>query len=117
MPKPHAKVVREVGGAGVVRFGIAVSSQTGDGMDALRAEIVRMARLLLPGDGALALNARHRAILWDAKEEIAAAAKTADPILVAEHLRCALDALDRLSGRAGVEDMLDMLFGRFCIGK
>jgi tRNA modification GTPase len=26
-------------------------------------------------------------------------------------------ALDRVTGRAGVEDMLDALFGRFCIGK
>jgi tRNA modification GTPase len=35
----------------------------------------------------------------------------------AEHLRRARAALDRLTGRAGVEDMLDALFGTFCVGK
>ena len=41
----------------------------------------------------------------------------ADPLIAAESLRQALRALDRVTGRAGVEDMLDALFGRFCIGK
>jgi len=36
---------------------------------------------------------------------------------MAEGLRIARSAFDRLSGRAGVEDMLDALFGRFCLGK
>jgi tRNA modification GTPase len=38
-------------------------------------------------------------------------------VLAAEGLRLARAALDALTGRAGVEDMLDALFGRFCIGK
>ena len=40
-----------------------------------------------------------------------------DLILLAERLRLAGGALDRITGRAGVEEMLDTLFGRFCIGK
>jgi tRNA modification GTPase len=40
-----------------------------------------------------------------------------DPLIIAEALRQARAALDRVTGRAGVEDMLDALFGRFCIGK
>ncbi len=40
-----------------------------------------------------------------------------DPVIVAEALRQARVALDRVTGRAGVEDMLDALFTRFCIGK
>ena len=40
-----------------------------------------------------------------------------DPVLVAEELRIARAAFDRLTGRAGVEDLLDALFGRFCLGK
>jgi tRNA modification GTPase len=42
---------------------------------------------------------------------------TQDLILCAESLRRARTALDRVTGRGGVEDMLDALFGRFCIGK
>ena len=38
-------------------------------------------------------------------------------LIAAEALRQARMELDRVTGRAGVEDMLDALFGRFCIGK
>jgi tRNA modification GTPase len=38
-------------------------------------------------------------------------------VLVAENLRLARGAFDRLTGRAGVEAVLDALFGRFCLGK
>jgi tRNA modification GTPase len=38
-------------------------------------------------------------------------------IIAAEALRQARVEIDRVTGRAGVEDMLDALFGRFCIGK
>jgi tRNA modification GTPase len=41
----------------------------------------------------------------------------ADLLIVAEALRLARVAFDRLTGRATTEDMLDALFGRFCIGK
>jgi tRNA modification GTPase len=40
-----------------------------------------------------------------------------DLLLTAEELRAARSAFDRLLGGAGTEDMLDALFGRFCIGK
>ena len=40
-----------------------------------------------------------------------------DPLIMAEELRQARLALDALTGRASTEDMLDALFGRFCIGK
>jgi tRNA modification GTPase len=45
------------------------------------------------------------------------AAATDDPVLIAEDLRLARNAFDRLTGRAGVEDVLDALFSRFCLGK
>jgi tRNA modification GTPase len=55
--------------------------------------------------------------LAEAAEALAAAQRLADPLLVAEELRRARLAFDRLIGRATTEDMLDTLFGRFCIGK
>ena len=34
-----------------------------------------------------------------------------------KHCASARVAFDRITGRAGVEDLLDALFGRFCLGK
>jgi tRNA modification GTPase len=96
---------------------IAVSTMTGEGLAGLRALMINRARALLPPTDRIALNARHRVIITEAMAELAAARRSSDAIIVAEHLRLARGALDRITGRAGVEDMLDALFGRFCIGK
>ena len=53
----------------------------------------------------------------DAAEALRRAGQLGDPVLIAEELRVARQAVDRISGRAGVEDLLDALFGRFCLGK
>jgi tRNA modification GTPase len=102
---------------GLVGAGLAVSALTGAGVPELRAAIAEQARTLLPRPGALALNARHRTVLREVLAEIVAATEAGDLLVRAEHLRRARDAFDRLTGRAGTEDMLDALFGRFCIGK
>ncbi len=96
---------------------LAVSVMTGLGVSALIDAIVIAAKSLLPLPDAIALNVRQRACLIDASTEVCAAAFNDDLLLGAEHLRRARLALDRLTGRAGVEDMLDALFGTFCIGK
>lgn len=97
--------------------GISVSALTGEGMAALTALMTEKARSLLPREGELAINARHRERLTDCLIHIRDAQSTLDPILASEALRQARSVLDRITGRAGVEDMLDSLFGRFCIGK
>ncbi len=99
------------------RPGLPVSAQSGEGLDALRSELLSRAGALLPRPGALALNARHRAILLEVQGELCAAHMMDDALIIAEHLRTARNSLNRLTGRAGVEDMLDALFGAFCIGK
>ncbi len=99
---------------------LVLSAATGGGMDKLHAMIVEMARTLLPREGEPALRQRQRAALTEAKQWLAIEPGTReadDLILIAERLRLAATALDRITGRAGVEDMLDALFGRFCIGK
>lgn len=96
---------------------IATSIVTGEGIDRLRDLLVARVRALLPPPDAIALNARHRARIEEARAELAATAAVDDLLLIAEHLRQARIALDRITGRAGVEEMLDALFGRFCIGK
>ena len=95
----------------------AVSALTGAGMAALRSALIAHARTALPAPGEAALGERQHRLLGDCREGVAAAARQPDPLLAAEHLRLSRLALDRLVGRSGTEDMLDTLFGRFCIGK
>lgn len=99
---------------------LILSATTGEGMDKLHRYIVEMARTLLPREGEAALRQRQRAALVEARDWLTieeGSREASDLILLAERLRLAVGALDRITGRAGVEDMLDALFGRFCIGK
>ncbi|NUT00654.1 MAG: tRNA uridine-5-carboxymethylaminomethyl(34) synthesis GTPase MnmE [Sphingomonas sp.] len=96
---------------------IPVSVLTGEGMGFLLDRLTDIARTLLPADDAIALNRRQAAQLADAESHLAAAASAGEIVLVAENLRAARLAFDRLTGRAGMEEVLDALFGRFCLGK
>ena len=94
-----------------------VSAVTGEGIDSLIARLIERARALLPREGELTINSRHRGLLAETLDQLRDAGSTHDPILASESLRQARASLDRITGRAGVEDMLDALFGSFCIGK
>ncbi|WP_299195766.1 tRNA uridine-5-carboxymethylaminomethyl(34) synthesis GTPase MnmE [uncultured Erythrobacter sp.] len=94
-----------------------VSAANGVGIADLKLALVVEARSALPKAGEGALNARQVARLEEAHAAIRAALEQSDLLLVGEELRSARLAFDRLIGRATTEDMLDTLFGRFCIGK
>jgi tRNA modification GTPase len=94
-----------------------VSAKTGAGIDELILLLIRRSSDILPAGGEVALHRRHREALGEALEGLADAADSSDLLIAAEGLRRARLALDRITGRAGVEDMLDSLFSRFCIGK
>ena len=112
----HARA--DLPGRGRVGVGsIPVSSQTGEGLSALAAAIVGQARSLLPVEGELALNRRQASCIENAHAALQHAENAPDLVIAAESLRSARAAFDRLTGRAGVEDVLDALFGRFCLGK
>ena len=96
---------------------ILVSAETGEGMAALVDLLVRRARALLPAEGEAALNIRHRNALRAALQHLRESDHAGDFLICAEGLRQARLALDAVTGGAGVEDMLDTLFGRLCIGK
>lgn len=96
---------------------LPVSSKTGHGLPVLLEEIGRLSRELLPGDGAVALNRRQATLLAEARDCLRRCVNCPDIVLAADELRAARNAFDRLTGRAGVEDVLDALFGRFCLGK
>lgn len=96
---------------------LRLSARTGEGMAELRAALVEYARKTLPAPGDAALNKRQHALICEVAGAVQDARNQWDPLLSAEHLRLARRALDQLVGRTGTEDMLDALFGRFCIGK
>jgi tRNA modification GTPase len=96
---------------------VAVSSVTGAGLEGLSRLLVEKAREMLPREGEVAINARHRSLIGECRDRLHEAGETRDPLVAAEALREARLALDRVTGRAAVEDMLDALFGRFCVGK
>ncbi len=96
---------------------IATSAIARTGLDELSAAIVQHASSLLPAEGQLALNQRQAECLTYAAASLKMASGGSELVLVAEALRQARAAIDRLTGRAGVEDLLDALFGRFCLGK
>jgi len=94
-----------------------VSALTGFGVDELKRALIEHARAAMPKPGELALGRRQRELVQTAADALAGAASLGDPLVLAEQLRAARLAFDRLTGRAATEDMLDALFGRFCIGK
>jgi tRNA modification GTPase len=99
-----------------------VSVVTGAGIDSFLQRLEAEARRVLFGDGeaAVMLRARQKSALEEARSalyQVAASADERGPELIAEDLRRAGDALGRLVGSIGVEDVLGAIFSRFCIGK
>ena len=103
------------------RSGPAVSLKTGQGLDALVAVLAARVRdrLEAPGEAPVLTRKRHRHALEQAARalESALAAPAGHPELLAEDLRLALRALGRITGRVDIEELLDVVFKDFCIGK
>lgn len=97
---------------------LAVSAQSGEGLGYLREWLSEWARTATrPGEPALLSHARHRAAFSDAEIALREAANAPEPVIRAEALRGAAHAFGRIAGRVGVDDVLDRIFSRFCIGK
>ncbi|MGX7927553.1 tRNA uridine-5-carboxymethylaminomethyl(34) synthesis GTPase MnmE [Tsuneonella sp. HG094] len=94
----------------------SVSSATGEGISQLLAALADAGRSLLPAPGDVALNNRQRDRMQEAHTALDIDGQ-ASLLIMGEQLRLARMAFDRLTGRASTEEMLDALFGRFCIGK
>lgn len=95
-----------------------VSATRGDGIRALRDLLLRWAHSATrPSEPPLLAHARHRAAFADAATALRDAAESDDHVLRAEGLRHAAQAFGRIAGRVGVDDVLDRIFSRFCIGK
>jgi tRNA modification GTPase len=94
-----------------------LSALSGEGIAQLQRSLVRSARGAMVKPGRTALARRQRMVLAEAAMALAACPRASDPLVIAEHLRQARAAFDRLTGKSATEEMLDALFGRFCIGK
>jgi tRNA modification GTPase len=100
--------------------GIAVSALKGFGLETLLAQLAAIATARVGDQEAPALTqARHRQHLLRCRAALSSflAGPIEDVELRAEDLRRAAQSLGRLVGVIGVEDVLDQVFGRFCIGK
>ncbi len=110
----------------IFRNALAVSAQTGQGLDALRQALVDVLDLAVerPG-GTLGLHARQRQCLLNAASAASAAAElyaTAEQVadvaeLAAVELRTALAGVGAVSGEVVTDDILGRIFARFCVGK
>ena len=91
---------------------------TGEGLAAFETALVdRASALVGVGQDALVTQERQRTALADCRDALGVALLERDVVLRAESMRGAMRSLGRLTGRVGVEDILDIVFGRFCIGK
>ena len=96
---------------------LSVSPLAGIGMDALIALLVDRAKGVVPRGDEISVNQRQADNLAHAQRNLDEISGYEDYLIIAEKLRLARGGLDAITGRASTEDMLDSLFGKFCIGK
>ena len=102
--------------------GILVSCRTGEGLEILRDRIHELALSGPMGEGSdVLINARHQDALRRALEGIEATTAALDQGLSLEFaaldLRLGLSAVGEIVGKTTTEDLLDQIFGEFCLGK
>ena len=113
-PKDNAAWADELGAGKAVR----ISVKSGAGLIELEARLREMVAARFSSAAApLITRARHRQALEQCAASLARFPELAAPELAAEELRRAVRALGRITGRVEVEDLLDVLFREFCIGK
>jgi tRNA modification GTPase len=99
---------------------LTISATTGAGIDELVRALAGFAERFFTAEPALVTRERHRVALQETAQALEGALRLGPQggeELVAEQIRLATRALERLTGRIGVEDVLDVIFRDFCIGK
>jgi tRNA modification GTPase len=103
------------------KFSLSISAATGAGMDALVAALSGFAKDFFgTTESVVVTRGRHRRALTEtvaALERALSGQTSSSEELLAEELRAAATTLGRLTGRVDVEDILDVIFRDFCIGK
>ena len=99
---------------------LAISAKTGEGIDKLLDAIGNLAEeRMASSEPAVLTLERHRRAFEEARESLSSvlAPEASEPELIAEDMRRAATAMDRVAGRIGVEDVLGEIFSRLCVGK
>lgn len=97
---------------------IPISLKTGDGLKTLLEEVTKRVESLMPTTGApIITRARHRQALIATIDALNRFKIAATLDLAAEDLRLASRALGQILGQVDVEELLDIIFADFCIGK
>lgn len=100
------------------RVHLRLSAKSGEGIDLLHNELLRVAGWGGHGEDVVLARERHLEALSIAAEKSALAARQLNRIeLCAEELRLAQKALSSITGEFGADDLLGEIFSRFCIGK
>lgn len=104
------------------RAAVQLSARTGQGLDALRRELLRVAGWQSAAEGVYIARARHIEALRAVDAhlmEAAAQLESTEPALdlLAEELRLAQNALNAITGEFTSDDLLGVIFSSFCIGK
>ena len=100
------------------RVHLRLSAKSGKGIELLHDELLRVAGWVGHGEDVVLARERHLEALGIAAEKSALAARRLNQIeLCAEELRLAQEALSRITGEFGADDLLGEIFSRFCIGK
>jgi len=108
--------------AGTVADGIALSALTGEGLDSLRRKLLEIAGWQSAPEGLYLARERHLQALRQVDEHLGGADRhlargNASLDLLAEELRLAQNALNAITGEFGADELLGVIFSRFCIGK
>lgn len=99
-------------------FDHVVSALSGEGLpDLIDAMTGRAAEAAAHGQGTVPSRIRHKQLLQECRACLERALAGSDLELQAEEMRLASAALGRITGAVDVEDLLDVIFGEFCIGK
>ncbi|WP_413437990.1 tRNA uridine-5-carboxymethylaminomethyl(34) synthesis GTPase MnmE [Sulfuriferula sp. GW1] len=95
-----------------------LSAKTGEGVEALRTELLKIAGWQPEGEGLFMARDRHLDALAQAARHIEQASQSGDRLeFLAEELRLAQNALSTITGEFSADDLLGEIFSRFCIGK
>jgi tRNA modification GTPase len=101
------------------QFNLSISARDGTGIDALLQALNAHVKGYFGAESGLITRERHCHHLRETEAALtrALAEKSGREDIVAEELRLASRALGRLTGKVDVEDILDVIFRDFCIGK
>jgi len=99
------------------RNAIRLSTETGEGVDALLSELESRITQQFSGEGAIITRSRHRGLLNEAHRHLERFFTVAELELKCEELRLSAQSIGKITGKIAVDDVLDVVFSQFCIGK